>query len=177
MIAVRRCAFLVAAVAVSTVFSRGTAVTARQPAAAQPVSPGPMRGYSPAAAAVQRAIENRFRALPAAESIRVWHRYFTKTPHPATSPRTKEIAEYIAAQWKAQGLDEVYLRRYDVLSSNPRTAADCGDAGSATTIGLPESPPSRIAGSIGTRPRNGIPSLAAALSPPPCENISVRSPQ
>src|SRR5256885_11144156 len=58
-----------------------------------------------------------------------------------------------------------------------RNAADCGDAGSATTIGLPESPPSRIAGSIGTRPRNGTPSVAAARSPPPCENNSGRSPQ
>ena len=82
-----------------------------------------MRGYSPAAAETQRQTEARFRALPVAASIREWHRYFTRTPHPATSARTKEIAEYIAAQWKAQGLDEVYLRRYDVLSSNPRTVA------------------------------------------------------
>ncbi len=120
MIAVRRFAFLVAAVAVCTVFSSGADVTARQPASDQTARPEPMRGYSPAAAAAQRATEEQFRALPAAESIRVWHRYFTKSPHPATSARTKDIAEYIAAQWKAQGLDEVYLRRYDVLSSNPR---------------------------------------------------------
>ena len=32
----------------------------------------------------------------------------------------KEIAEYIAAQWKAQGLEDVVIHRYDVLSSNPR---------------------------------------------------------
>src|SRR5262245_17015282 len=56
-------------------------------------------------------------------------------------------------------------------------AADWGEAGSATTIGVPESPPSRMAGSRGIRPRNGTPSLAAARSPPPCEKISVRSPQ
>ena len=123
MIARRRTAFLVAAVAACTVFSRGATVTARQPASAQSVPVVPMRGYSPAAAAAQRQTEDRFRALPQPESIRTWHRYFTTTPHPATSPRTKEIAEYIAAQWKAQGLDEVYLRRYDVLSSNPRTVS------------------------------------------------------
>ena len=88
-----------------------------------PAPAPPMRGYSPAGSAAQRAFEERFRALPAPESIRTWHRYFTKSPHPATSPRTKEIAEYIAAQWKAQGLDEVVIRRYDVLSSNPRTVS------------------------------------------------------
>ena len=121
MIAIRRCAFLVAAVAVYVVCSRGAEVAARQPAAAQPGPAGPMRGYSPAAAAAQRQTEDRFRALPSAESIGTWHRYFTKTPHPATSPRTKEIAEYIAATWQAQGLDDVVIHRYDVLSSNPRT--------------------------------------------------------
>jgi len=88
-----------------------------------PAPAPPMRGYSSAAAAAQRTTEERFRALPAPESIRTWHRYFTRSPHPATSPRTKEIAEYIAAQWKAQGLDEVVIRRYDVLSSNPRTVS------------------------------------------------------
>ncbi len=106
-----------AAVAAVVALSAGA-----QPAARQTPAP-PMRGYSAAGALAQREFETRFRALPAAESIRTWHREFTKSPHVATSPRTKEIAEYIAATWKAQGLDEVYLRRYDVLSSNPRTVA------------------------------------------------------
>jgi N-acetylated-alpha-linked acidic dipeptidase len=83
----------------------------------------PMRGYSPAAAAAQRQTEERLRALPTPDSIRTWHRYLTKTPHPATSARTKEIAEYIATAWKAQGLDEVVIHRYDVLSSNPRSVS------------------------------------------------------
>lgn len=83
-------------------------------------APAAMRGYSPAAAAAQRQLEARFRALPSADSIRRFHREFTKSPHPATSARTKEIAEYIAATWRAQGLEDVIIRRYDVLSSNPR---------------------------------------------------------
>ncbi len=82
-----------------------------------------MRGYSPAAAAAQRQTEERLRALPTPDSIRAWHRYLTKTPHPATSARTKEIAEYIAAAWKAQGLDDVVIHRYDVLSSNPQSVS------------------------------------------------------
>ena len=102
----------------ATVVTLGTGA---QPAARQ--APPPMRGYTLAGAAAQRAIEARFRALPAADSIRSWHREFTKSPHVATSPRTKEIAEFIAASWQAQGLDHVRIHRYDVLSSNPRTVA------------------------------------------------------
>ncbi len=85
--------------------------------------PAAMRGYTLAGAAAQRDVEARFRALPSADAIRVWHRELTKSPHVATSPRTKEIAEFLAASWKAQGLDTVTIHRYDVLSSNPRTVA------------------------------------------------------
>ena len=30
------------------------------------------------------------------------------------------MAQYVAEQWTAQGLEDVVIRRYDVLSSNPR---------------------------------------------------------
>ena len=80
----------------------------------------PIRGFSPSGAVAQRALERRLRELPSVESIKTFHRYFTAEPHTATSPRTREIANYIAAQWKAQGLDEVVIHKYDVLSSNPR---------------------------------------------------------
>lgn len=79
-----------------------------------------MRGYSPARAADQLAFERGFQALPDATRITEWHRYFTSVPHPATSPRTKAIAERIAQAWREQGLEDVRLHRYDVLSSNPR---------------------------------------------------------
>lgn len=84
-----------------------------------PVTP-PIRGFSPEGATAQRAVERRLRELPTVDSIRAWHRYFTAEPHTATSPRTREIANYIAAKWKEQGLDDVVIHRYDVLSSNPR---------------------------------------------------------
>ncbi|MGE0362820.1 MAG: transferrin receptor-like dimerization domain-containing protein [Vicinamibacterales bacterium] len=87
--------------------------------APRPAGP-PMRGFTADGAAAQRALEARFTAMPDAAAIERWHREFTQVPHPATSPRTKEIAEYIAAQWRAQGLEDVVVRRYDVLSSNPR---------------------------------------------------------
>ncbi len=103
----------------------GTA-TAAAPAAAPSAAGrdgGRLLGFSAPATAAERDVEARFRALPDPASIRAWHRELTRSPHVATSPRTREIAEFIAATWKAQGLDEVVIRRYDVLSSNPRRVA------------------------------------------------------
>ena len=86
----------------------------------EPESPGPIRGYSAKGTATEREIEKRFRAIPSPDEARRWHRAFTKVPHPATSPANREIALQIAGQWKAQGLEDVVIRQYDVLSSNPR---------------------------------------------------------
>ena len=94
-------------------------LSAAWPGAQEPPAT-PMRGFSPPAAAAQRAVERRLREGLSPDSIETWHRYFTAKPHPATSPRTREIAGYIADQWKKQGLDQVVIHRYDVLSSNPR---------------------------------------------------------
>jgi N-acetylated-alpha-linked acidic dipeptidase len=85
-----------------------------------PDAPTGILGYSPAAAAVERDVEKRYQAIPSAEEARKWHRHFTAVPHPATSKANDEMAEYIADQWRQQGLEDVVLRRYDVLSSNPR---------------------------------------------------------
>src|SRR4029453_13215288 len=83
-----------------------------------PVSP--IHGFSAGRVAAERAFERRFREQLDSGAIEAWHRYLTSKPHPATPARTKEIAEHIAAQWKAQGLGDVVIHRYDVLSSNPR---------------------------------------------------------
>ena len=80
----------------------------------------PMRGFTPARAASQRDTERAMQSMPSADRITEWHRYFTSVPHPATSPRTKAIAERIAQAWREQGLEDVAIHRYDVLSSNPR---------------------------------------------------------
>ena len=112
--AVRHRAALVALTLASANVACSPAPTAPAVAAA------PIRGFTAAGAEAQRALETRFRALPTAAGVEQWHRYFTREPHPATSPRTKAIAEYIAEQWRAQGLEDVVIRRYDVLSSNPR---------------------------------------------------------
>ena len=91
------------------------------PSAQDERATSPIRGFSPRSVVAERAAERRLRDELSVDSIQTWHRYFTAKPHPATSPRTREIANYIAEQWKAQGLDGVVIHRYDVLSSNPRT--------------------------------------------------------
>lgn len=88
--------------------------------AESPKGPPGILGYSPREAAAEREVEKRYRAIPSAEEARKWHRHFTAVPHPATSPANNEMAEYIAEQWRQQGLEDVVIRRYDVLSSNPR---------------------------------------------------------
>ena len=79
-----------------------------------------LAGFSARGEGAQRALEARFLPMPDAESIRTWHRYFTAEPHPATSKRNNELAQYMAGQWQAQGLEDVVVHRYDVLSSSPR---------------------------------------------------------
>ena len=78
-------------------------------------------GYSPQAGRVELELEQRFAALPDSARIRAEHRVFTAEPHPAGSERNNELARYIADKWQAQGLEQVTLRRYDVLSSYPRS--------------------------------------------------------
>ena len=72
---------------VAVVLALHASLTARQP---QSVAAA-MRGGTPAGAAAQAQQQARFRALPDAKAVETWHRYFTKSPHPATSARTKLV--------------------------------------------------------------------------------------
>ncbi len=77
-------------------------------------------GFTAASATREVKLEQDFLRIPNAEQTRKWHRYFTQEPHPAASARNNELADYIAAQWKQQGWEDVVLRKYDVLHSAPR---------------------------------------------------------
>src|SRR5262245_32795231 len=79
-----------------------------------------IRGFSARAASAERDVEKKYRAIPSADEAGKWHRRFTSVPHPATSKANHAQAPDIAEQWKAQGLEDVVVHRYDVLSSNPR---------------------------------------------------------
>jgi len=80
-------------------------------------------GFTPQHSLAQHQLESLFQSIPSAEKAREWHRYLTAEPHPAASSRNNELADYIAEQWRAQGWEDVTLRRYDVLHSKPRSVA------------------------------------------------------
>ena len=76
-------------------------------------------GFSAHRAAEEISIEQRFRGLASTEQISKFHRYLTSEPHPAGSVRNNELAQWVAEQWRAQGLEDVTVHRYDVLNSRP----------------------------------------------------------
>ena len=79
-----------------------------------------LMGFTPESTSRQRAVEERFLAIPSPERMREWHRHFTAEPHPAGSEQNNLYAEHIAQQWREQGLEDVTLHRYDVLNTAPR---------------------------------------------------------
>jgi N-acetylated-alpha-linked acidic dipeptidase len=82
-----------------------------------------IRGFTPASAERQRKIEQKFKAIPSPEEERRQHRIFTLEPHIAGSERNNELAQYIAAEWKKQGLEDVVIRRYDVYTTLPKSTS------------------------------------------------------
>ena len=79
-----------------------------------------MAGFSAQGAAEEASVEQRFRALTSTEQISKFHRYLTAEPHPAGSARNNELAQWVAEQWRQQGLEDVTIHQYDVLNSSPR---------------------------------------------------------
>ncbi|HXN29521.1 MAG TPA: M28 family metallopeptidase [Candidatus Acidoferrales bacterium] len=77
-------------------------------------------GFSPRAAAQEIITENSFRESISTAEIIQFHRYLTAEPHPAGSARNNELAQWVAEQWRQQGLENVTVHQYDVLGSSPR---------------------------------------------------------
>jgi N-acetylated-alpha-linked acidic dipeptidase len=76
-------------------------------------------GFSPAGAQKQAQIEKQFKAIPRAGNIEKFHEWLTSEPHPAGSERNNQLAREIADRWREQGLEDVRVHQYDVLSSDP----------------------------------------------------------
>src|ERR1700730_16052422 len=76
-------------------------------------------GFSPQHAADQATLEDQLKKSISTAEILKQHRYFTSIPHPAGSIHDREVAEYIAEQWRSQGLEDVVIRQYDVLGTRP----------------------------------------------------------
>ena len=80
-------------------------------------------GFTPTSSARESEIEAKFKSIPSPDEERRQHRIFTSEPHLAGSKRNNELADYIAAEWRKQGLDDVIIRRYDVYGTNPKSAS------------------------------------------------------
>jgi len=85
-----------------------------------PASAQSILGFTPASAAHQIEIENKFKAIPSPAEEQRQHHIFTSEPHVAGSARNNELARYIADQWRNEGIEDVVIRRYDVYGSNPK---------------------------------------------------------
>jgi N-acetylated-alpha-linked acidic dipeptidase len=83
----------------------------------------PIFGFSAAHAASEHELETTFQSIPTPDKAREWHRTLTAEPHPAASERNNQLADFIADEWRKQGWEDVALRRYDVLHSQPRSVS------------------------------------------------------
>jgi len=79
-------------------------------------------GFTPSSAAHETEIESKFKSIPNPDEERRQHRIFTQEPHTAGSKRNNELANYVADEWKKQGLEDVIIHRYDVYGTNPKSA-------------------------------------------------------
>jgi len=80
-------------------------------------------GFTATSAARETEIEKKFKAIPSPDEERRQHRIFTSEPHVAGSKRNNDLADYIADEWRKQGLEDVIIRRYDVYGTNPKSAS------------------------------------------------------
>ena len=88
-----------------------------------------------------------YRALTSPQKIAKFHRYLTLEPHPAGSARNNELAQWVADQWRQQGLEDVTIHEYDVLHSTPaRNFPGNGQAPRAYRATLREAPYRRRSG-------------------------------
>jgi N-acetylated-alpha-linked acidic dipeptidase len=79
-------------------------------------------GFTPASSVGETDIETKFKSIPTPDEERRQHRIFTSEPHVAGSKRNNELADYIAEEWRKQGVEDVIIRHYDVYGTNPKTA-------------------------------------------------------
>jgi N-acetylated-alpha-linked acidic dipeptidase len=79
----------------------------------------PPFGFTRSAASSQQALESRFLALPDAARIRDAHRVLTRSPHPAGSPRDRELADWVAGVYAEAGMQDVRIVTHEVMLPQP----------------------------------------------------------
>ena len=85
----------------------------------EPAAP-PLRGFSVAAAAEQRALEERFDQVLDAENLREWMRRMTARPHHVGSPHGRANAELMLELFRSWGYD-ARIETFHVLFPTPKT--------------------------------------------------------
>ena len=71
-------------------------------------------GFSKANDARIKPLQSRLITTIRAENCRREHRIFTEKPHMAGSERNHALAQYVAEQWRAYGLEDVKLIEHPV---------------------------------------------------------------
>jgi N-acetylated-alpha-linked acidic dipeptidase len=79
----------------------------------------PLLGFSPQSSAAQRSLEARFDATLRKENLREWMQWMTARPHHLGSPFGREVAEFIAAKFRAWSY-ETAIETFDVLFPTPK---------------------------------------------------------
>jgi N-acetylated-alpha-linked acidic dipeptidase len=80
----------------------------------------PLAGYSTAGAKEERGWEEKFRALPSADSLRENMRRLSARPHHLGSPYDKDNADWLLAKLQGWGLD-AHIETFEVLFPTPKT--------------------------------------------------------
>src|SRR5688500_11261522 len=78
----------------------------------------PMRGFTVEGAVVQRALEEKARAIPDPVRLRAYMQRMTVEPHIAGSPASKRVAEYVLGLFKEWGLD-ARIEEFEALLPYP----------------------------------------------------------
>ncbi|MCA1641961.1 MAG: M28 family metallopeptidase [Acidobacteria bacterium] len=93
--------------------------TRAQNAAPQTTPAAALEGFTPADSAVERALEDRFRAIPKPESAREHLRQLTKEPHVAGTREDYQTALYVRDRMREYGIS-AELKEYQVLLPYPK---------------------------------------------------------
>jgi N-acetylated-alpha-linked acidic dipeptidase len=88
--------------------------------AQQAVTNSSLAGFNPQSTAEELRWEQRFKAMPDPEHMRVNMQRLSAHPHHVGSPYDKENAEWILAQYKQWGWD-AHIEEFDVLFPTPKT--------------------------------------------------------
>ncbi len=98
----------------------GAFVALALPIFSQPAPPQPIRGFPPEDWKAQHEREDRAKAIPESERLRIYMEHIAAAPHPAGSPGAKTVSDYLAAQIKDWGLD-VRTEDFEALMPYPTT--------------------------------------------------------